>query len=59
MKLYSTTLLPAIDRATLKSLTTITKETLDIPSAKDKKLTTAELWYIQKRKREFLTRRYL
>lgn len=59
MKLYSPTLLPAIDKATLKKLTAVTRETLDVVPGKKRKLTTADLWYIQKRKREFSTRRFL
>lgn len=59
MKLYSATLLPVVNKAELKGLTTITKETLDVSEKKSKKFTSADFWNIQNHRRVFVQRRFI
>ncbi len=59
MKQYSNTLLPVINKETIKSLTAITKETLDVVKKDERRFTPADYWNIQKQRRVFTSGRFL
>lgn len=61
MKFQSQTVLPGLNKSTMKKLVSIVEERLDIPDQvkTQQKFTSAEMWMINKQRKVFFTRKYL
>lgn len=59
MKFQTNTIFPKISRTSVKKLTTVVNETLDVNHTKENKFNVVDLWMIHKQRRQFSVRRFL